>query len=288
MYSINKRLIEICSGVWMPLMCDVVLQAEVGFDLHTPAGSSLGRVAVAAGAAWGGMPLVWGMSPCRCVCGMCGHCHQLSELCCPFPSLAQRMAVPSCAPNTQRTVLCWGHQGIWAGTGVSGQALRYLGRHWAHPDTGCAGGTADKWGMALPLLRWEGGAEARAQCSHGESASSTSAGVIWEKAGCRLVVGGCGCRQLGGGCGVGGSWVVLEETWNVTNQCLFHSYLSHMHFKAFTIWDDAGRTNNECRQSLNWLYTQIHILFWKTTLPLTLIGNHRSPCNIDGPLWNWC
>lgn len=181
------------------------------------------------------------------------------------------------------------------GTGVSGQALGYLGRHWGiwagtgHTQTQAVlegQQTNEAWHCHCYAGKEELKPEPSAAME--KVPPSTSAGVIWEKAGCRLVVGGCGCRQLGGGCGVGGSWVVLEETWNVTNQCLFHSYLSHMHFKAFTIWDDAGRTNNECRQSLNWLYTQIHILFWKTTLPLTLIGNHRSPCNIDGPLWNWC
>lgn len=167
------------------------------------------------------------MQMCVGCAGTAISCHSAA----PFPPLHRRWQCPNCAlRHTESRPLL--------------KALGYLGRHWEHPDTGCAGGKAGKSVMAPPLFCWEGGAEARAQCRHGESASSTSAGVMWEKAEWMLVVGGCGCRQLLGACGVGGSWVGLEETWNVTNQCLFHSYLSHMQFKAFAIWDDAGITKN--------------------------------------------
>lgn len=49
--------------------------------------------------------------------------------------------------------------------------------------------------------------------------------------------GNCGCRELWGGCGF---WVVLLETWNVTNACLtptFHT-CSSMHLASGIMQED--------------------------------------------------
>lgn len=148
MYRINKRLTESCSGVWMPLVLDVGCRQGVVL-ISRLAGSSLGPVAVGRNHWWGSLRA--GM------CVMYRHCQQPPELCCPFSSLGQAMAVPQLCPEwgTQRASLCCRH---WAGSGCT-QTQPGLGGKQNNQLWRCWEGKADKAVMALPLFSREGRAE---------------------------------------------------------------------------------------------------------------------------------
>lgn len=59
-----------------------------------------------------------------------------TEFCCPLSCLAHTLAVPQLCSEAHREP-------------PSAEVTGALGRHWVHPDTGCAVGEADKLVMVL-------------------------------------------------------------------------------------------------------------------------------------------